>query len=95
MLGPHPLGARRFAALARGLPSSGAVARSIGDGWTLPEHLAVTQLELMHAHYRATLAAAGVKKLPEQLHVPRAGDEAPERRPTTLADIRAVLRGDA
>lgn len=49
--------------------------------------------ELLHAQYRAFLAANGIKKhrLPAPLHIPRPADLRPRPRARSDNDVRAVI----
>jgi len=49
------------------------LSREISGGWTQDNELAALGVEVAHHHYRATLAAAGVKRgrLPAPLSLPR------------------------
>jgi hypothetical protein len=69
----------------RSLPPDSAYVREASGGWSDDKELSASTLEMLHALYRATLAAAGVKKgsLPKPLTVPR-----PERR---FAEVEPVL----
>lgn len=45
--------------------------RTLTGQWSDDKELAATQIEMLHAIYRATLAVGGVKQIPKQLRIPR------------------------
>lgn len=83
MWGPDAVGSRRLRSLLRGLPPDGALARDLRDDLWDPsatDSLLALLCELTDHGNRVALAAAGQKRLPQPLHIPRPGPE-PEPEP--------------
>lgn len=88
--------------MVRHLPQESTLARDMGWWWTDQHELAALDVEVGHAVFTATLAAAGVKKndLPKQIRLPRPGMTESEPAPATAEpermtrdQIRAVMMG--
>lgn len=76
MWGPEAIGVRRLRSLLRGLPPDGALARDLRDDlWdsSATDSLLALLCELTDYGNRVALAAAGQKRLPQPLSIPRPG----------------------
>jgi hypothetical protein len=74
--------------MIQGLPADSALVRKLSGGWSDDRELAAAQVEILHAIYRATLAAGGMKQLPPPLRIPRPNqyNAGPQKRLATKSE---------
>jgi len=58
------------------------------NGWVVEEMLA-SLIEVNYAQYRALLALAGAKSIPNQIKLPRPGDKAVRR--TSIGELQKLM----